>query len=124
VGQEVILVDTSAWIQHLRKSDAALVTFLKEQRVRACDVVIGELLLGTGLPAGFARDLRSLPRLTSPSAAETRTYVERHSRSFAGAGVGWADAQILLTAAKAGARLHTTDKAVRRLCRSLGIKPA
>jgi predicted nucleic acid-binding protein len=42
----MILVDTSAWIQHLRKSDTELVTFLKEQRVRACDVVIGELLLG------------------------------------------------------------------------------
>lgn len=120
----MILVDTSAWIQHLRRTDAALVTFLKEQRVRACDVVIGELLLGTGLPAGFARDLRALPRLASPSAAETRTFVERHSRAFARAGVGWADAQILLTAAKAGARLHTTDNAVRRLCRTLDVKLA
>jgi predicted nucleic acid-binding protein len=120
----MILVDTSAWIQHLRRSDAALVTFLREQRVRACDVVIGELLLGSGLPAGFARDLRALPRLPSPTAAETCTFVERHSRTFAGAGVGWADIQILLTAAKAGARLHTSDKAVRRLCRSLDVKPA
>jgi len=120
----MILVDTSAWIQHLRKSDVTLVTFLKEQRVRACDVVIGELLLGSGLPAGFARDLRTLPRLASPSAAETCTFVERHSRTLAGAGVGWADVQILLTAAKAGARLHTTDKAVRRLCQSLDIKLA
>ena len=53
----MILVDASAWIQHLRRSDAVLVAFLQEQRVRACDVVIGELLLGSGLPAGFARDL-------------------------------------------------------------------
>jgi predicted nucleic acid-binding protein len=120
----MILVDTSAWVQHLRKPDVALVTFLKEQRVRACDVVIGELLLGTGLPAGFARDLRMLPRLASPSAAETCMFVDRHARTFAGAGVGWADVQILLAAAKAGARLHTADKPVRRLCRALDIKLA
>jgi hypothetical protein len=92
-----------------------------QQRVRACDVVIGELMLGSGLPRGFARDLRALPRLPSPSAAETCAFIERHARSFGGAGVGWADAQILLTAAKAGTRLHTADKAVRRLCRSLGV---
>lgn len=120
----MILADISAWIQHLREGDAALVTFLNEQRVRTCDVVIGELLLGTVLPAGFARDLRMLPRLASPSPAQTLTFVERHSCSFAGAGVGWSDAQILLTAAKAGARLHTANRALRRLCRSLDVKLA
>jgi hypothetical protein len=78
-------------------------------------------MLGAALPAGFARDLRALPRLASPSSTETCIFIERHSRSFAGAGVGWADAQILLTAAKTGARLHTADKAVRKLCRSLHV---
>ena len=118
----MILVDTSAWIQHLKKSDGELVTLLGEQRVRTCDAVLGELLLGSGMPAGFARDLRALPRLASPSAVETRTFIERHARSFAGAGVGWADAQIVLTAAKAGVRLHSRDRAVRRLCRALDVK--
>ena len=86
----MILVDTNAWIEHLRKGDARLARFLLQQRVRTCDVVIGELLLGSGLPASFARDLRALPRVPSPNAAETRAFVERHGRSFAGAGVGWA----------------------------------
>jgi predicted nucleic acid-binding protein len=117
----VILVDSSAWIHHLRRADAGLVRFLREQRVRTCDVVLGELLLGSGLPAGFARDLRALPSLPSPTATETRTFIERHARSFAGAGVGWADAQIMLAARKAGARLHTADKAVRRLCSALEV---
>lgn len=120
----MILVDTSAWVQHLRKADIALTALLREQRVRTCDVVIGELLLGSGLPTGFARDLRMLPRLASPSPAETCVFVERHSRTFAGAGVGWADVQIMLAAAKAGARLHTADKPVRKLCRALDIKLA
>ncbi len=119
--EKVILVDTSAWIHHLRRNDARLVVFLSEHRVRTCDVVLGELLLGSGLPKTFSRDLLSLPRLPSPSAAETRTFMERHLASLAGSGVGWADAQILVTAAKAGARLHSSDRAVRKLCRSVAV---
>lgn len=112
----VILVDTNAWVQHLRTGDQRLVAILRQQHVRTCDIVIGELLLGSGLPKSFARDLGALPRLPSPTALETRAFIERHSRTFAGAGVGWADAQIILSAAKAGARLYTSDRGVRRVC--------
>jgi predicted nucleic acid-binding protein len=117
----VILVDTNAWVHHLKKADPRLVRFLTESRVRTSDVVIGELLLGSGFPAAFARDLGSLPRLPSPSAGETRLFIERHRGAFAGSGVGWADAQIVLTAAKAGARIHSADRAVRKLCRSIEV---
>ena len=117
----MILVDTNAWISHLRKTDARRVTFLSEHRVRTCEVVGGELILGSGLPRHFARDLMALPSLPSPSALETRTFIERHRESLAGSGVGWADMQILLTAAKAGARLHSSDRAVRKVCRSVSI---
>ena len=117
----MILVDTNAWVSHLRKADARLVEFLRQQRVRTCDVVFGELLLGSGLPKSFARDLAALPRLPSPTALETRVFIERHVRSFSGAGVGWADAQIMLSASKSGARLHTSDRSVRRLCTRVGI---
>ena len=117
----MILVDTNAWVDHVRATDARLVRFLGEQRVRTCDVVIGELLLGSGLPRALAEDLRALPRLPSPTATETRTFVERHRSAFAGSGVGWADAQIVLTAAKAGARLHTSDRNVRKVCKVIGV---
>jgi predicted nucleic acid-binding protein len=120
----VILVDTNAWIHHLRRKDHRLVGFLRQQRVRTCDVVIGELLLGSGLPRGFAKDLLALPQLPSPGATETRAFVERHAHVFAGSGAGWADVQILLAAFKAGARLHTSDRAVRRVCRAVGVPAA
>jgi predicted nucleic acid-binding protein len=124
VEQAVILVDTNAWVDHLRAKDARLVEFLMQERVRTCDVVIGELLLGSGLPADFARDLAALPTLPSPSSSETRLFIERHRSVFAGSGVGWADAQIVLAAAKAGARIHSSDKAVRRVCRLAGVAVA
>jgi predicted nucleic acid-binding protein len=117
----VILVDTSAWIGHLRRRDSRLVEFLLQQRVRTCDVVLGELALGSGLPKEFGRLLAALPRVPSPNAEETRLFIERHLRSFGGAGVGWADAQILLAAAKSGARLHSSDKPVRRVCAVVGV---
>jgi predicted nucleic acid-binding protein len=117
----VILVDANAWISHLRKADPQLVGFLKHLRVRTCDVVIGELRLGSGLPKTFSSDLSALPRLPSPTALETRTFIERHAQTFAGSGVGWADTQIILSAAKSGARLHTSDRSVRRVCVQLGL---
>jgi predicted nucleic acid-binding protein len=122
--EAVILVDTNAWVSHLRATDARLVQFLLEGRVRTCDVVIGELLLGSGLPRGFARDLMSLPRVPTPAPMTTRSFIERHRRSFAGSGVGWADAQIIHAATQAGMRVHTSDGAVRRVCKSLATPVA
>ena len=117
----MILVDTNAWVNHLRKTDPRLVRFLGQQSVRTCDVVIGELLLGSGLPRSFAQDLAALPRIPSPTPSETRDFVERHRRVFAGSGVGWADAEIILSAAKSGARLHTSDRGVRRVCGAVRV---
>lgn len=115
----MILVDTSAWVHHLRSTDGRLVRFFLEGRVRTCDVVVGELLLGSGLPAGFARDLVVLPRVPSPAPAATRAFIERHRNSFAGSGVGWADAQIIHAATHSGLRIHTSDAAVRKVCKAL-----
>ena len=120
----MILVDTNAWIHHLRRADQRLVKFLWEQRAHTCDVVIGELLLGSGLPRTFARELGALPRFPSPGPAETRAFVERHARAFSGSGAGWADAEIVLTALKSGARIHTSDRAVRGVCRAVGVPVA
>ena len=117
----MILVDANAWIRHLRVKDTKLVRFLIEQRVHTSDVVLGELLLGSGLPKSFAADLRALPRLPSPSASETRAFIERRAKDFAASGVGWADAQILLTATKSGALIYTSDKSVRGLSAALDI---
>ena len=120
----MILVDTNAWVRHLRQKDARLVQFLGEQRVHTCDVVIGELLLGSGMSKMFAADLRALPIVPSPSAAETRAWIMRNAAVITGSGVGWADAQILLAAAKVGARIHSSDRGVRKVCRPLDIRLA
>jgi hypothetical protein len=82
---------------------------------------LAENFLGSGLPRTFAAHLLALPRLPSPGAFETRAFIERHKRTFGGSGVGWADAQIVLAAAKSGARVHTSDGGVRKVCKAIGV---
>ena len=89
--------------------------------MHACDVVIADLLLVSGLPKTFISDLLALPRLPSPAEAETRAFVEHRRRELGGSGVGWADVEIIVAAGKAGARLHTSDRAVRSVCRAVGV---
>ena len=84
-------------------------------------MVVGELLLGSGLPPRFAADLLALPRVPSPTSLETRTFIEHHAKSLRGSGIGWADAQIILAAHKSGARIHTSDDGVRRVCGATGV---
>jgi len=117
----LILVDTNAWIRHLRTRDLRLSALLLQQQVHTCDVVVGELMLGSGLPGTFTTDLLALPRIPSPPAPETRAFIERHRTHLGGSGLGWAEAQIVLAALKSGARLYSSDRAVRRACRALRV---
>lgn len=121
-GTSLILVDTNTWVFFLLGRPTRLGEFLRTQRVRTCDVVIGELCLGSGLPASFRADLLKLPRVPSPTAAETLGFIEQHDRTVRGAGVGWADLQVLVAAQRAGALLYTEDRALRDVWVALGYR--
>lgn len=116
----MILADTNAWVAHVRSADPKLVRMLEQSRVFTCDVVLGELELGSGLPKDLTKLLALLPRLPSPSAASTLAFVRRHRSVFSSSGVGWADAQIIVAGEESGAWVHSSDRAVRRVWRRLG----
>lgn len=97
---------------------------LEEWRVVTCDVVHAELALGSGISAEFMDCLARLPRIATPSAADTRSFVTHHLRSFRASGVGWADAQIIAAAVEAGALLHSADRLQRAVWRALGFRLA
>jgi hypothetical protein len=63
----------------------------------------------------------SVAALRRESFYDPRAFIERHGRTFAGSGVGWADAQIVLSAARSGARVHTSDRDLKRVCKTIGI---
>ena len=102
----LILVDTSVWIDHFHHDDAALVQFLKDRVVVMHPVVLGELLGGSGIPRKYQQALVNLPRIPADSADDVLAFIVERLR---GAGVGWADAHILLSTMRQGAGLWTRD---------------
>lgn len=118
----MILVDTNSWVRHVRASDPQLVRILSDDHAATCTVVLGELLLGSGLPPKLIALLSDLPKVSSPSAERTHDFIVRHHRSFRNSGVGWADSQIIVAAADAGTLLYSADTSVNSVWRSLGYR--
>jgi predicted nucleic acid-binding protein len=106
----VILVDTSVWIDHFRRSEPGLVTLLESDEVLAHPFVIGELACGNMRNRQeILRLFRRLPDAPIATHAETLAFIEQ--RSLMGRGVGYVDVHLLAAVAISGtARLWTRDK--------------
>lgn len=117
----MILVDTSVWIDHLRKPDAALVRLLHEARVVTHPFVIGEIALGSLKNRKLIlASLAQLPAATAASDDEVLSFIDR--AALAGMGIGYLDAH-LLTSAKltAGVKIWTRDKKLKSAAAALGM---
>ncbi|HEX9905087.1 MAG TPA: type II toxin-antitoxin system VapC family toxin [Propylenella sp.] len=117
----MILVDTSVWIDHIRKNDPALVRLLEDGDALTHPFVIGELALGN-LRARevILGDLRSLPRARVAHDEEVLGFVELH-RLF-GQGIGYIDAHLLASVAlTSGAALWTRDRRLTAITERLGL---
>jgi len=117
----LILIDTSAWVGHLRGGNERLRTLLHDGLVLVHPFVLGELALGRlKRRAEVLGLLEELPKAKAANHEEVLEFVERHA--LAGSGIGWVDAHLLVSAALSGASLWTLDRrlavAVRRLALS------
>ncbi|MEM9605519.1 MAG: type II toxin-antitoxin system VapC family toxin [Pseudomonadota bacterium] len=106
----MLLVDTSVWVDHLRRNDPALVTALLDGRVVCHPHIIGELALGSlAHRVAILTLLRALPGVTVAQDDEVLTVIEQ--RQLFGRGIGFVDchllASLLLTP---GTALWTRDK--------------
>jgi len=105
----MILVDTSVWVDHLRRGNAALAALLQDARVACHSFVIGELACGV---LHNRRELLALlgrlPQVPEVSHDEALGFL--HSRRLAGRGLGWIDVHLLATAALARLPLWTLDR--------------
>jgi predicted nucleic acid-binding protein len=117
----VILVDTSIWIDYLRRGDAALATLLTAGQVLGHPAVAGEVGLGSLTNrAEILGLLGSLPQATSATHAEVMAFID--ARRLFGLGIGYVDAHLLAsTALTAGATLWTRDKRLRSAAESLNF---
>ncbi len=106
----MILVDTSVWIDHLRKGDAELARTLDAGDVLSHPFVIGELACGNlANRRSILSLLGTLPPAQVATDDEVKAFIER--RKLMGVGIGYIDVHLLASVALTrGSKLWTRDK--------------
>jgi predicted nucleic acid-binding protein len=117
----MILVDTSVWIDHLRRSESELMVSLEGTMVLGHPLVIGELACGNlNKRTTIIELLRRLPSAIEATHEEALMFIERHE--LMGRGIGYIDALLLASAALGGdTLLWTRDRRLHRVAQSLGL---
>jgi len=105
----MILVDTSVWIDHFRKSNQKLVTLLLNDQVQVHHFIIGELACGhLKLREEILDYLHNLPQATQASPAEIFHFI--HTHQLHAQGLGFIDIHLLAAAFLAKAKIWTLDR--------------
>lgn len=116
----MVLVDTSIWVDHLRRSNEGLVELLEQTQVVIHPWVIGELACGNiKNRKELMLLLRSLPSIEAASDEEVLQLIE--SKKLMGRGIGWVDTHLLATCLIGGMPLWTGDKNLRTISAALGV---
>ena len=115
----MILVDTSIWIDHLRRGDVRLAGLLERDSVASHELVIGEIACGSlRKRKEVLGSLSLLPRCEAASHDEVLFFIDRHK--LMGRGIGYIDACLLASATLTSARLWTRDKRLADIAENLG----
>lgn len=116
----MILIDSSVWIDHFRRTNAHLVDLLQENCVIIHPMVIGELACGSLRQRNEILPLLQLLPLTeSPSQDEVLHFIEK--RRLFGQGVGWVDVNLLASCLLSDVTLWTNDKSLRKVAQILNL---
>jgi predicted nucleic acid-binding protein len=116
----MILIDSSVWIDHLRRADVRLQEILGARRALTHSFVIGELAMGHLRPRKEVLSLmQNLPHAVLASDREVLGFIERHS--LHGLGIGYVDAHLLASARLTTVFLWTHDKRLHEAAGKLGL---
>jgi len=116
----MILVDTSVWIDHLRRGEPELVVLLNQSQVLMDPFVIGELACGQlKARSRILELLHGLPPAKQATHADVLHFVERHA--LHGRGVGYVHVHLCASAKLSGAQLWTRDKRLIEIAEVLGL---
>lgn len=117
----MILVDTSVWVDHLRKGDQVLARLLDATQVLSHPFIVGELALGDLRQRDLIlRTLQDLPQAVVGSPDEVLHFIDHYT--LAGSGIGYVDAHLLAaTRLTAGVILWTRDKQLQSVAERLGL---
>ncbi len=116
----MILVDTSVWIDHLRRRDEAFAMLLDAGEVATHALVIEELACGNlrrrRETLALLSELPMAPAISHPEILEFIT-----SESLHGRGLGAIDVHLLASARLAGIPLWSRDKALQQAATRLHL---
>ena len=116
----MILVDTTVWVEHLRRGLPSLATLLQEGEVLIHPWVIGELACGNLRNRQQVLELlQGLPMATVASDAEVLLLIERDR--LMGRGIGYVDAHLLAAARLSHCRLWTQDRRLAAVALEQGL---
>jgi len=116
----MILVDTSVWIDHLRKGNERLKSLLLSDEVLSHPFVVGELACGDlRKRSAILKFLQELPVALVADHQEVLSLLEKER--LYGCGIGWVDAHLLASARLSGAWLWTLDASLSMVAASLNI---
>lgn len=117
-----VLIDTSVWVDHFRRRNAALVELIEWDRALAHPLVVGELACGTP-PAPRVRTLSDIGLLRPAqqiSVEEVMAFIEREK--LFGLGCGLIDMMLLGSVLMTpGARLWTLDRRLADVSARFGV---
>ena len=117
----MILVDTTVWVEHLRRGLPSLATLLQEGEVLIHPWVIGELACGNLRNRQQVLELlQGLPVATVASDAEVLLLIERDR--LMGRGIGYVDAHLLASARLSHCRLWTQDRRLAAVAHEQGLE--
>lgn len=116
----MILVDTSVWVEHLRRGNSRLADLLDDEQVTTHSFVIGELACGNLRKRHQILGLLSqLPRVGLVTHDEVLELIER--RRLMGRGMGWIDAHLLAASLVEDVSLWTLDRPLAAVARQIGV---
>lgn len=105
----MVLVDTSIWVEHLRKGNRQLERLLTDAEVLCHPFIIGELACGNITNRKEILSLlRSLPLAPVLEFDEFLFFIDENQ--LMGIGIGFVDVHILASSRLAGTLLWTADK--------------
>lgn len=117
----MILIDTSVWIDHIRKADPLLVQLLDNGLVLAHQLVIGELAVGQFKHRDeILEQMLEMPQGMMAETFEVLTFIKKNA--LAGIGIGFIDAHLLASARLTqSTKLWTKDKRLLAASIRLGL---
>ncbi len=116
----MVLVDSSVWIDHFRRSNVHLIALLEDGGILTHPSILGELALGNFKHrTRILQALYDLPIITCAQDHEVLHFIE--TQQLYGTGIGYIDAHLLAAARLHGTTLLTHDKKLHAAALKLNL---